>query len=150
MGLGTDHVTLTEVTASARTRSNSAFVRELWTDEVIAANKANLVMPQLVVVMNHNKRKGDTFHIPAPLRGNASAKAAETQVTLIAQQEGTKQYLIDQHWEYSRLIEDIVAVQADDSVREFYTNDSGYALAKRVDTFLHSQGAKLAGAHSSP
>lgn len=150
MGLGTDHVTIVEATAASRTRSNSAFVRELWTDEVIASNKANLVMPQLVVVMNHQKRKGDTFHIPNPTRGNASAKAAETQVVLIAAQETQKQYLIDQHWEYSRLIEDLVAVQADDSIRTFYTDDAGYALAKRVDTYLHQQGAKFAGAHSSP
>src|SRR5688572_896392 len=150
MALGTNHVTLVEATAASRTRSNSAFVRELWADEVIASNKANLIMPQLVVVMNHNKKKGDTFHIPSPTRGAASAKVAETQTTLIAAQETQKQYLIDQHWEYSRLIEDIVSVQADDSIRAFYTDDAGYALATRVDTFLHAQGALLAGADASP
>lgn len=151
MGLGTNHVTLTQVTASARTRSNSAFVRELWTDEISAAYKANLVMPQLVVTMPFNGKKGDTVHIPAPVRGAASAKAASTQVTLIANQELTKQYLIDQHWEYSRLIEDIVQVQADDTVRAFYTDDAGYALAKRVDTTLQNQGANVAaGTNVSP
>lgn len=150
MALGTNHVALTEVTAASRTRSNSAFVRELWTDEIIAAYKSNLVMPQLVVNMPFNGRKGDTFHVPNPVRGSASAKAAETQVTLIANQESTKQYLIDQHYEYSRLIEDIVSIQADDSVRQFYTDDAGYALAKLVDTALHNEGAKLAGADASP
>jgi hypothetical protein len=35
MALGTNHVTLTEVTASSRTRSISELVRELWTDEMI-------------------------------------------------------------------------------------------------------------------
>lgn len=151
MGLGTNHVTLTQVTAGSRTRSNSAFVRELWTDEISAAYKANLVMPQLVVTMPFNGKKGDTVHIPAPVRGAASQKAASTQVTLIANQEVQKQYLIDQHWEYSRLIEDIVQVQADDTVRAFYTDDAGYALAKRVDTTLQNQGANVAaGTNSSP
>ena len=150
MALGTAHVALTEVTAATRTRSNSAFVRELWTDEIIAAYKTNLVMPNLVVNMPFNGKKGDTFHIPAPIRGSASAKVAETQVTLIANQELTKQYLIDQHFEYSRLIEDIVAVQADDSIRKFYTDDAGYALAKLVDTALHAEGAKFAGADAAP
>ena len=150
MALGTNHVALTEVTAATRTRSNSAFIRELWTDEIIAAYKSNLVMPQLVVNMPFNGRKGDTFHVPNPTRGSASAKASETQVTLIANQEGTKQYLIDQHYEYSRLIEDIVAIQADDSLRAFYTDDAGYALAKLVDTALHNEGAKFAGADASP
>jgi len=150
MALGTNHVALTEVTAASRTRSNSAFVRELWTDEIIAAYKSNLVMPNLVVNMPFTGRKGDTFHVPAPVRGAASSKAAETQVTLIANQELTKQYLIDQHYEYSRLIEDIVTVQADDGVRKFYTDDAGYALAKLVDTALHAEGAKFAGASAAP
>ncbi|MEK0324691.1 MAG: hypothetical protein QQN63_03210 [Nitrosopumilus sp.] len=150
MALGTNHVALTEVTAASRTRSNSAFVRELWTDEIIAAYKTNLVMPALVVNMPFNGKKGDTFHIPAPIRGVASAKVAEAQVTLIANQELTKQFLIDQHFEYSRLIEDIVMVQADDSIRKFYTDDAGYALAKLVDTALHAEGAKFAGASAAP
>lgn len=150
MALGTDHVTLTLASAASRTRSNSAFIRELWTDEIIAVYKSALVMPQLVVVKNHVGRKGDTIHVPTPVRGDANVKVAETQVTLIANQESKKQYLIDQHWEYSRMIEDIVATQADDSLRTFYTDDAGYALAKRVDTELHQEGAKFAAADASP
>lgn len=143
-------VTTTLASAATRTRSNSAFIRELWTDEIVAAYKANLVMPQLVVVMNHQGKKGDTVHIPRPNRGTASAKVAETQVTLQAAQELQSQYLIDQHFEYSRLIEDIVSLQADDSLRRFYTDDAGYALAKNVDSALHAQGAKFAGPDASP
>lgn len=150
MALGTNHVTTVEASAATRTRSNSAFIRELWSDEIVASYKANHVMVPLVVVMNHQKRKGDTVHVPRPNRGDASQKAAETQVTLIANQETQSPYIIDQHWEYSRLIEDIVAIQADDSLRAFYTDDAGYALGKRVDTFLHNQGAKFAGADASP
>lgn len=131
------------VSAASRTRSNSAFIPELWEDEIIAEYKANLVMPQLVVVMNHNRKKGDTVHLPSPVRGPASQKATQATVTLIANQESKKQYIIDQHWEYSRLIEDVVDIQADDSVRRFYTDDAGYALAVRVDTELHEQGAFL-------
>lgn len=150
MALGTNHVTTTLVSAATRTRSNSAFIRELWGDEILAAYKANLVMVPLVVQKDHNGQKGDTIHIPRPTRGSASAKASETQVTLIANQESKSQYLIDQHWEYSRLIEDIVSVQADDIVRQFYTDDAGYALAKKTDTDLHAEGAKFAGADASP
>ena len=150
LGGSTAHITLTEVTASSRRRSNSAFVPELWSDEIVAAYKSNLVMPQLTNRMDFVGSKGDTVHLPAPVRGAASAKAAETMVTLISNQESKKQYLIDQHWEYSRLIEDIVGVQAKDSLRRFYTDDAGYALAKRVDIELHEEGAKFAGADATP
>jgi hypothetical protein len=150
MALGTDHVTLTQVTAASRTRSNSAFVPELWADEVIASYKANLVMPQLSVIMNHVGKKGDTIHVPRPVRDTPSAKLAETQVTLIANQETSTPYIIDQHWEYSRLIEDIVSVQADPAFRRFYTDDAGYALAKKVDSDIHARGAGFAGADAAP
>ena len=46
---------------------------------------------------------------------------------------------INKHKEYSRLIEDIVDVQALPSLRRFYTDDSGYAIAKRVDRDIFFQ-----------
>jgi N4-gp56 family major capsid protein len=47
---------------------------------------------------------------------------------------------INQHFEYSRFIEDIVEAQALNSLRQFYTADAGYALAKQVDTSLIQLG----------
>ena len=40
------------------------FIPELWSDEIVATYKSNLVMPQLVVTLNHVGKKGDTIHIP--------------------------------------------------------------------------------------
>jgi hypothetical protein len=54
--------------------------------------------------------------------------------------------LINQHYEYSRLIEDIVEVQALTSLRSFYTEDAGYALARRIDTDLVRLGRAFNGA----
>ena len=127
MALGTNNVTVT-------TAAN--FIPELWSDETIAAYKSNLVVANKVTKMNHAGKKGDTVHIPSPTRGSASSKAAGTEVTLIAATEGVVNISINKHYEYSRLIEDIVAKQAQASLRAFYTDDSGYALAKQVDTDL--------------
>jgi N4-gp56 family major capsid protein len=128
MALGTDHVIGSEV---------PNFIPELWSDEVIAAYKSNLVLGGLVRKMNHRGKKGDTIKIPTPTRGSASSKTAEAQVTLI--QHGTDAGLsisIANHKEYSRLVEDIVSVQALESLRSFYTDDAGYAIAKQVDKDL--------------
>jgi len=127
MALGSNHVTSTTA---------ATFVPEVWSDEVIASFKSNLVLANLVKNMNHQGKKGDVIHIPAPIRGDANQKTAESQVTLITNTEGEIQVNIDQHWEYSRLIEDIVATQALNSLRQFYTDDAGYSLAKRADTEL--------------
>jgi N4-gp56 family major capsid protein len=124
MALGTSHVTTT-------TAAN--FIPEIWSDEIAAAYKKNLVAANLIKKMSFKGKKGDTVHIPVPTRGTASAKAASTQVTLIAATEGVVDISINKHYEYSRLIEDIVEAQALSSLRSFYTDDAGYALAKQID-----------------
>ena len=116
------------------------FIPEIWSDEVIAAYKANLVLANLVRKMSFKGKKGDTLHIPKPTRGTAAAKAANTAVTIQANTESEVQVLIDQHFEYSRFIEDIVETQALSSLRSFYTEDAGYALAKKVDDLLIAGG----------
>ena len=131
MALGTNHVTKTTA---------DKFIPEIWSDEIIAAYKANLVAANLFSKMSFKGKKGDTLHIPKPTRGSASAKAASSQVTLIAATESEQQVLINKHYEYSRLIEDIVETQALASLRKFYTDDAGYALATQVDTDLIQLG----------
>jgi N4-gp56 family major capsid protein len=95
--------------------------------------------------MSFTGKKGDTIHIPSPTRGVASLKAAETQVTLQAATETEVNVLVDKHYEYSRLIEDITEVQALSSLRRFYTEDAGYALSKQVDTSLIQLGRTFNG-----
>lgn len=128
MAFGTDHVILADV---------GNFVPELWSDEVVAAYKSNLVYGNLVRKLNHRGKKGDTVKVPTPTRGSASSKSEQSLVTFI--EHGTDaglSILINKHYEYSRLIEDIVDVQALESLRRFYTDDGGYAIAKEVDTQL--------------
>lgn len=125
------------------------FIPEIWSDEVIAAYKANLVLANLVRKMSFKGKKGDTLHIPKPTRGVAAAKAANTAVTIQANVESEVQVLIDQHFEYSRFIEDIVETQALSSLRSFYTEDAGYALAKKVDDTLIAGGKSFGDGDAS-
>jgi len=130
------------------------FIPELWSDEVIGAYKTNLVVANLVTKLSHKGKKGDTIHIPVPARGAASAKAVNTQVTLSAATNSVINVSINKHYEYSKLIEDIAEVQALASMRKFYTDDAGYALAKQVDTDLVTlwegfQGGTVGGANAA-
>ena len=135
---------VTSIPGSAgNTGTAATFVPEIWSDEIIAAYESNLVLAPLIKKMSMKGKKGDTIHVPSPIRGDASAKVAETQVTLIAETEGELIINVDQHFEYSRMIEDITEVQALSSLRRFYTSDAGYALAKNVDTSLFGMGTGL-------
>ena len=136
MALGTNQVT---------TSVANNFIPELWSDEVIGAYKSNLVIANLVTKLSHKGKKGDRIHIPVPSRGSASAKAANSQVTLSAATNTVITISIDQHYEYSKLIEDIAEVQSLASMRKFYTDDAGYALSTQVDTKLGTLWEALQG-----
>ena len=123
--------------------SAATFIPEIWSDEVVAAYKSNLVLANLVKKMSMSGKKGDTIHVPKPLRGSATAKQANTAVTI---QNGTEEEVliaINKHFEFSRLIEDITEVQALASLRQFYTGDAGYGLSKQVDEDLFLLGKKF-------
>jgi N4-gp56 family major capsid protein len=136
MALGTDHQTKTTA---------DKFIPEIWSDEVVATYKKNLVLANLIKKLSFKGKKGDTLHIPKPGRGSANAKAASTQVTLNTDTATEINVLIDKHFEYSILIEDIVDVQSLASMRQFYTDDAGYALARQVDTSLIQLGRSVNG-----
>ncbi len=125
------------------TGTAATFIPQIWSDEVIAEYEKSLVLANLIKKMSMKGKKGDVIHVPSPVRGNASQKASETSVSLIAGVEDELVINIDQHWEYSRMIEDITETQALSSLRRFYTSDAGYALARQTDTILFTNGTKL-------
>ena len=135
-------------TIVAKTQADK-FIPEIWSDEVVAAYKKNLVLANLVNKMTMKGKKGDTLHIPKPTRGVATAKAANAAVTIQADTETEVLVSVDQHFEYSRFIEDIVEVQALASLRRFYTEDAGYALAKKIDDTLFQLGKTFGNGTSS-
>ena len=116
----------------------ATFIPEIWSDEIIAAYQKNLKMVPLVKKLSMTGKKGDKLHIPKPTRADASVKAENTAVNIIANTESELAIDVNRHFEYSRLIEDIVEVQALNSLRQFYTEDAGYALATKIDTDLHA------------
>ncbi len=140
MPLGSNHTTVT---------TGDKFIPEIWSDEVLARYKASLVLGNLVGKVNFKGKKGDTLHLPVPARGTPSAKAANTAVTLIADTATEVQVLINKHYEYSKLYEDIAEMQALASMRKFYTDDGGYALAKQVDQDLMLMGHYFNGGNTT-
>jgi len=132
-----------------------AFVPELWSMEIIAAYKSNLVLEQLVTTMTHPKQKGDTIRIPRPVRSNANRRRTGGVLQTFEVQPNTEDagqvvVTIGEHYEYSNLYEDFQQWQALPSHRRFVTDDAGFALASQVDTDLHLLGANVLSAAYSP
>lgn len=122
------------------------FVPDLWSDEIFAQHKKNVVLAQLVRKLTVKGKKGDSLALPKPARGSASAKVAGSTVTPQAASGTGTTIAIDQHWEYSVHIEDFAEAVALPTVRRFYTDDAGYALAVKKDTVLFANAQKLQNA----
>ena len=140
--------TFAPVAPQTTTGRASGFIPEIWSDEIKASYVANIVLAERLKKMSMKGKKGDVIHVPIPDRGTASRKVQETAVTLIAGQTSDLNIDINQHFEYSRMIEDIVGTQALSSLRSFYTEDAGYAMAVNVDTSLFNLGVALNGTNS--
>ena len=119
------------------------FIPEIFSDQVRAAFKTRIVMANIVKQMPMTGKKGDRINVPSPSRGVSSSKASGAAVTIQNDTAGNVAIDIDQHFEYSRLLEDIAAIQQLNSSQEFYTDDCGFQLAKTVDTNLHNLGKSL-------
>jgi hypothetical protein len=120
-------------------------VPDLWIDEIIAAHKANIVLASLVRKVNVKGKRGDSITLPAPTRGVASAKTTTAVVALQVAAGAGITIGLTNHWEYSRLIEDIAEVHSLPSMRRFYTDDAGYALGKAKDTKIFDTAVTLQG-----
>lgn len=143
MAFGTNHMVKGDYDGTQD--SDSPFVPELWSDEVVAAYKKALVLADKVTVIPFVGKKGDVLHIPSPARGVATAKAAETIVTFQAPSASLVDIPVNKHYEYSQLVEDLLALQGLDTQRMFYTDDAGYALSRQTDYDLHVLGTGLQG-----
>jgi hypothetical protein len=110
---------------SVNNTSAATFIPEIWSDEVIAAYKSNLIMANAVKKMSMTGKKGDVIHVPKPTRGTATAKQAGVAVTIQNSVESEVLININKHFEFSRLIEDITEVQG---------------LAKQIDFDLFELG----------
>jgi N4-gp56 family major capsid protein len=128
----------------------SNFLPELWSDEIIAAYKKNLVLAQFVRKMSFKGKKGDALHIPNPSRGLAAqTKSENAAVTMQNLSQSEIVVNLDKHKEVSYLIEDIVEVQSLPSLRKHYTDDAGYAMAKQVDDDLWALVKSLGNGNGS-
>lgn len=116
----------------------------------MAAHKKQVVLAALVRKLNVKGKRGDSVKLPKPTRGSASTKSANTIVTTLVASGGASVTInLTAHFEYSRLIEDIGEVHSLASMRKFYTDDAGYALAVTKDTTIFEAARTLNGGNGA-
>ena len=130
MALGTNHLDNTGSVGG----DPGGFLATKWIDEAIVTYEQALQMGDKIAKIDFAGQKGDAINLPSLTdRGSPTAKAEDTQVTLVQRTASEVILSLDKHYEYSFLIEDRTAVQALDSLLREYMQDAGYGLAKQID-----------------
>ena len=120
------------------------FIPEMWRDAILDyAERRFLLRNQVTDFSSMVSQGGDVLNIPKVAEETAAAKSAGSAVTYSANSDGVRQLTIDQHHYEAKRIEDIVRVQESADLFNAYAKSMGYALAKKVESFLAAtiQGA---------
>ena len=125
MALGSAQMTIT---------TGDIFLPEVWSRETQRATQATLVLANLVKRFDEEVSDGgDLLRVPIISNISASAKAANTQVTLNAPTETAFTMNINRHFESSYLVEDRLKVQSKYNLLQEYSGKAGYAVGQRID-----------------
>lgn len=121
--------------ANITTTTAAVFLPTLWSVETLRATENALVAAGLIKRYDALvKSRGQTIDIPNISNLSVTQKSANTDVTTQAVTETATTLSIDQWWESSFEIEDMVAVQSNYDLRSEYSEKAGYAIAKKVDS----------------
>lgn len=115
----------------------SVFRPNVWSKEVLMFVKENLVLLPLIKHYDADvKAGGQTLEIPNVSAITANLKQSNTVVTLNYNTETKTTITLDQHYESSFLVEDLVKTQSKYDTRSDYTQAAAYAIAEKVDSII--------------
>ena len=120
------------------------FIPQMWRDAILDyAERKFQLRNQVTDFSSMVSQGGDVLNIPKVAEETAAAKSAGSAVTYSANTDGVRQLSIDQHHYEAKRIEDIVRVQESADLFNAYAKSMGYALAKKVESYLAAtiQGA---------
>lgn len=113
------------------------FRPNIWSKEVLMFLKKNLVLVPLVKHYDADvKGSGKTLEIPNVSAISANLKQQNTVVTLNYNTETKTTINLDQHYESSFIVEDLVQTQSAYNLRSDYTQAAAYAISEKMDGIL--------------
>lgn len=115
----------------------SVFRPNVWSKEVLMFVKENLVLLPLIKHYDADvKSGGQTLEIPNVSAIGAALKQQNTVVTLNYTTETKTTITLDQHYESSFLVEDLVKIQSNYDTRSDYTRAAAYAISEKMDAII--------------
>lgn len=125
--------------ASVTVTTAANFIPEIWSDQALEAVEFGAVIQKRVNTdYKDDMTIGDTYHIPRLSNLTTQSKTAgvANQIDFEAITEGVQDVTIATHEYAAFLLENVVAVQANQDLRTKYTNKIGYALTRGREVSL--------------
>jgi hypothetical protein len=123
--------------ANITTTTAAVFIPEQWSTDVLRAREANLTLANLVHRYDSEvSDNGNKINVPNISNLTANQKVAGANVSFQAVTETEIEIDIDQHYECSFRLEDIVKIQSKTDLNAEYTNKTGYAIAQKIDSTI--------------
>lgn len=129
------------VDASITTTTAASFVPEIWSDEALeAAEFAAVIQKRVNTDYQSDMTIGNTYLIPRLSNLSTQVKAAgvANTITFEAITESQQSVTIATHEYAAFLLENVVAVQANQDLRQKYSKKIGYALTRGREVNLAS------------
>lgn len=114
--------------------AGNVFRPSIWSKEVLMFVKANLVLLPLIRHYDADIKDGG-YQLTIPNVGTITAnpKSQNTVVTLNYNTETSTVISLNQHYESSFLLEDILKIQSKYDLRSAYTEAAAYAITAKID-----------------
>lgn len=124
--------------ANVTVTSAQHFIPEIWAQRALQVLRSNIVLAKLVTKDTDVAafQVGDVLHIPAVGSMSATAKSANSAVTLQVPTDSEVTVTLNKHYEASFLVEDPVRAQANQSVMDRYITSAVTALAEQIENDL--------------
>mgnify|MGYP003645995381 FL=1 len=118
------------------TTTAAKFIPELWRDAILDYAERKFQLRNQVLDFSSELPSGDTLHIPKVTEEAAASKTAGSVVTYTNNTDGEVTIEVNQHHYEAKRIDDIVRVQESANLFGAYAQSMGYALAKKVESYL--------------
>ena len=129
-------------TGNVTTTTAASFIPEMWRDAILDyAERKMQLRNQVLDFSSMLSGGGDKLNIPKVKEEivKSGGKAANTAVVYENQTDDSVQLTVDQHHYNAKRIEDIVKVQESADLFNAYAQSMGYALAKKVESYIATQ-----------
>lgn len=124
-----------------------SFIPEVWANRALTMLEAELHLAKNVARDSEftTAKVGDKINIPKTGALTANQKVSGTAVTLQNPADDSVTVTLDQHYEVSFIVDDVLKAQANQDVMDRYLSDAVIALAEKIEVSLAGLYGSLTG-----